>query len=209
MENRWRDDGAAACIARYADEHGEDLALRLYTSRLIGAERGLVLHGGGNTSLKGTRTDLLGEPAAALFIKASGHDLADLEPEGLVAVELAGLGRLRALDALSDRAMTAELRRNLFDPGAATPSVETLVHAFLPDRFIDHSHADAVLALTNQSGGAAVVSRALGPEVVVIPYVAPGFALSKAVAAAREARPEARAMVWVQHGIMTWGETGR
>ncbi len=209
MENRWRDDGAAACIERYAAEHGEDLALRLYTSRLIGAERGLVLHGGGNTSLKGTRTDLLGEPTAALFIKASGHDLADLEPEGLVAVELAGLGRLRALDALSDRAMTAELRRNLFDPGAATPSVETLVHAFLPDRFIDHSHADAVLALTNQSGGAAVVGRALGQEVVVIPYVAPGFELSKAVAAAREARPEARAMVWVQHGIMTWGETAR
>jgi rhamnose utilization protein RhaD (predicted bifunctional aldolase and dehydrogenase)/NAD(P)-dependent dehydrogenase (short-subunit alcohol dehydrogenase family) len=209
MKSRWRDDEAAAFVERYGARWGEDLALRTYSSRLIGAEPGLVLHGGGNTSLKGSWRDRLGAEHEALFVKASGHDLATIEPEGHVAVDLAHLRALGALDALDDEAMVDELRGQLFNPRAPTPSIEAPVHALLPDCFVDHSHADAVLALTNQSGGEAQVRAALGEGVVVLPYVVPGFDLAKAVAAAREAAPEARAMVWMRHGLVTWGETAR
>lgn len=209
MENRWSEQGAAEFTDRYAAEWGEDLALRTYASRLLGSDPALVLHGGGNTSLKGFRTDVLGERHEALFIKASGYDLAEIEPEGHVAVELAHLRRLRVLTGLSDAAMVNELRRHLFDHRAPTPSIETPVHAFLPGRFVDHTHADAVLALTNQPDGERRVREALGDEVLVLPYVKAGFRLAKQVAEASEGRPEARAMIWMRHGIVTWGDSAR
>src|SRR5437762_2659461 len=133
---------------------GEDLALRVYTSRLIGRDPDLVLHGGGNTSLKGTLTTLVGERVEALFVKGSGWDLAAIEPPGLPAVDLVHLRKLRALAELSDEEMVNQLRTHLFDAGAPNPSVETLLHAFLPHRFIDHTHADVALLVTNQLRGA-------------------------------------------------------
>jgi rhamnose utilization protein RhaD (predicted bifunctional aldolase and dehydrogenase)/NAD(P)-dependent dehydrogenase (short-subunit alcohol dehydrogenase family) len=209
MKNRWSDDAAAEHVARYAPQYGPDLALRTYTSRLIGAEPALVLHGGGNTSVKGFYTNVLGERLEALFIKASGHDLATIGPEGHVAVDLRFLQRLRALPELSDEAIVNALRTHLFDHRSPTPSIETPVHAFIPGRFVDHTHADAVLALTNQPDGEVQVRNALGDEVVVLPYVVPGFTLSQVVADACDAKPAARAMVWMRHGITTWGETAR
>jgi rhamnose utilization protein RhaD (predicted bifunctional aldolase and dehydrogenase)/NAD(P)-dependent dehydrogenase (short-subunit alcohol dehydrogenase family) len=209
MKNQWSERAAAEFVARYAPRCGEDLALRTYSSRLIGAEPALVLHGGGNTSVKGVRTTVLGERAEALFIKASGHDLATIEPEGHVAVDLGYLRRLRALTELSDAAIVNELRTHVFDHRVPSPSIETPVHAFIPGRFVDHTHADAVLALTNQPDGASLIRQALGDDVVVLPYVMPGFELSKAVADACDAHPRARAMVWMQHGIITWGESAR
>ncbi len=209
MKNQWSDDAAAKFVARYARQHGQDLALRTYTSRLIGAEPSLVLHGGGNTSVKGFHTNVLGERVEALFIKASGYDLAAIEPEGHVAIDLRYLRRLRALADLSDDAIVNELRTHLFDHRSPTPSIETPVHAFIPGRFVDHTHADAVLALTNQPDGEAHVRDALGDEVLVLPYVVPGFKLSQVVADACDANPQARAMVWMRHGITTWGETAR
>jgi len=209
MENRWRNEEAAQFTDKYAPERGEDLALRIYSSRLLGAEDALVLHGGGNTSVKGTQTNLLGEKIPAVFVKASGFNMARIEPEGFPGLDLEYLHKLRALPALSDEVMMDEYRAHLLSAGAPTPSVETLVHAFLPHKFIDHTHADAILALTNQAGGEARVKEALGSEVIVLPYVRPGFKLAKAVAAAYEANPRARGMVWMKHGIMTWGETAR
>src|SRR5262249_14423367 len=188
---------------------GEDLALRTYTSRLLGDDDRLVLHGGGNTSVKGTFTDRLGERIPAVFVKASGHDLATIEPEGLPAVDLRDLRKLRTLDARYDEAMTDELRTHLFDARSATPSLETLVHAFLPDEFVDHTHADAILTLTNQASGERVVRDALGDDVIVLEYVRPGFELARAAADAYDARPGRRAMVWMRHGILTWGPTAR
>ena len=205
MQSRWSD--AEARTAR--DRWGDALGLRLYTSRLLGADPALVLHGGGNTSLKGTHENAFGESVPALFVKASGFDLAALEPAGLSALDLAYLLRLRALASLSDAAMVNELRTHLFDHAAGTPSIEALVHAWIPARHVDHTHADAILALTNQVGGAALVREALGPDVIVVPYVKAGFALAKASADAFEAQPTARAMVLLQHGVITWGETAR
>jgi rhamnose utilization protein RhaD (predicted bifunctional aldolase and dehydrogenase)/NAD(P)-dependent dehydrogenase (short-subunit alcohol dehydrogenase family) len=209
METRWSDGDAARAVAAWAPRWGEDLALRTYASRLLGADDRLVLHGGGNTSVKGTFTNRLGDPVPAIFVKASGHDLATIEPEGHPGLDLGYLRRLRVLTALDDEAMANELRTHLFDARSATPSLETLVHAFVPEKFVDHTHADAILALTNQAGGERVVRDALGDDVVVLGYVRPGFQLARAVADAYEAHPGRRGMVWMRHGLMTWGPAAR
>ncbi len=209
MRSRWSDDEAAGFVSRHGPGHGEALALRTYTSRLLGAEPELVLHGGGNTSVKGEVEDLFGERREAIFVKASGHDLADIAPEGHVAVDLAALRRLRELPDLPDVAMVRELRARLHDPDSPTPSIETPVHAFVPARYVDHTHADAILALTNQRGGEARVREALGEEVAVLPYVHAGFRLALEVARALDERPDATAMVWLRHGLLTWGESAR
>jgi rhamnulose-1-phosphate aldolase/alcohol dehydrogenase len=206
MQNRWRDNEAAEFIKKYGAQWGEDLALRTYASRLLGAEPDLVLHGGGNTSVKGRHMNILGEPVPAIYVKASGFDLAAIEPEGHSGLDLTSLGKLRALDELSDETMMDEFRARLLKPHAATPSLETLVHAFLPAKFVDHTHADAILALTNQPQGEKLIQEALGDEVTVLPYIRPGFKLAKAAAEAFGAKPQARGMVWLKHGIVTWGE---
>jgi rhamnose utilization protein RhaD (predicted bifunctional aldolase and dehydrogenase)/NAD(P)-dependent dehydrogenase (short-subunit alcohol dehydrogenase family) len=208
LQSRWSDADAREAGRRFA-ALGEQLALRLYTSWLLGREPALVLHGGGNTSLKHDRTTLLGDRVSALFVKASGHDLAVLGPDGLPAVDLAHLLRLRTLDALADEQMVNELRTHLFDHRAPTPSIEALVHAWIPARYVDHTHANAILALTNQEHGASVVREALGPDVIVLPYVKAGFRLAKASADAFEKQPDARAMVLLKHGVLTWGASAR
>ncbi len=209
MKSTWSDDDAAACVERYAARCSEELALRVYTSRLIGGEPELVLYGGGNASVKGVQTTVLGDRVPAIFVKASGHDLRVIEPEGFPALDLAHLCRLRALRALSEAAMVNEFRTHLFDHRAATPSIETLMHAFIPQRFLDHTHADAILALTNQPESARRVQEALGDDVVVLDYVMAGFDLAKAAADAYDAHPGARAMVLLRHGVLTWGDTAR
>ncbi|MDJ0869762.1 MAG: bifunctional aldolase/short-chain dehydrogenase [Myxococcota bacterium] len=209
MAGVWSDCDAAACVDQYAPAWGEALALRVYTSRLLGADPSLVLHGGGNTSLKGEHTDVLGETRPALFVKASGFDLATIEPEGLPGLDLGHLRRLLALESLSDAAMVNELRTHLFRHDAATPSIETLVHAAIPARYVDHTHADAILTLTNQADGEALVREVLGDDVVVLPYVKAGFQLARAVAAACAEHPDARGMVWMRHGVVTWGDSAR
>lgn len=208
MESRWSDDDARTYLDCYAG-HGETLALRVYTSRLLGAETALVQHGGGNTSAKGTVVDLLGDDREVLFIKGSGWDLATIEPAGLPAVDLAYLRRLRQLSALTDEEMVNALRTHLLDASAPTPSVETLLHAFLPFRFVDHSHADAILALTNQPDGEAHCRAALGDEILVLPYIMPGFPLALAVAELVEANPAARAIVLANHGLFTFDDDAR
>ena len=209
MQNRWSDDEASRYVAQYAPQWGEDLALRTYSSRLLGAEERLVLHGGGNTSVKGHATSVLGEPIPALYVKASGYNLADIGPEGHSGVDLEFLKRLRVLSDLSDAVMADQFRAHLFNPCAATPSLETLAHAFLSPQFIDHTHADAILALTNQVEGEQHVREALGECVLILDYVKPGFKLAKAAGEAYESRPGSKAMVWMRHGLVTWGATAR
>ena len=188
---------------------GEDLALRTYSSRLLGAEESLVLHGGGNTSVKSVYTNIVGDRLPAVFVKGSGYDLERIEPEDHAGVDLEYLKRLRGLKELSDQDMVGEIRSHLFDFRSPTPSIETLVHAFLPGKFIDHTHADAILALTNQPQGEKIVEEALGDEVLVLGYVKPGFQLAKASAEALEGNPRKKAMVWMRHGLVTWGDTAR
>jgi len=209
MKNRWSESEASEYIAKFGEIQGKDLALRTYASRLIGEESALVLHGGGNTSVKSSVTDVFGEQQPAIFVKASGHDLAGIEPEGHTGLALDDLQPLRSVPELPDAAMVNELRTHLLGAGAATPSIEALLHAFLPQKFIDHTHADAILALTNRPDGAQLVAEIFGDEVIVLEYILPGFDLSRAVADAFDQKPQAKGMVLMKHGLLTWGETAQ
>jgi len=209
MKSRWTKAGAQEAIERFGKHFGSDLALRVHTSRLIGSDPNLVLHGGGNTSLKATRSTLLGDPVEVLFVKGSGVPLDAVEPRDLPGLALEPLRRLRGLESLSDDEMENQLRIHLLEADSPNPSVETLLHAFLPHRFVDHSHADAVLALTNQPEGEALVREALGERVVVVPYIMPGLPLAKAVIEALEQQPAAQGAVLLKHGLCSFAEEAR
>ncbi len=210
MRNLWSDADAARMIRHYAEKGvAEDLALRVYTSRLLGAEPRLVQHGGGNTSLKSTARNVLGDEVAVLHVKGSGWDLGDIEPEGLPAVRLRALTQMRSLKVLSDEAMVEAQRGALMLSTAPNPSVETLLHAWIPPVVVDHTHANAVLALTDQPQGEVLCRELYGERVSVEPYVMPGFSLAHAAAQAFERAPNAEGMILLKHGIFTWGETAK
>ena len=163
MKSQLSDKDAAEYVARYgADGINEDLALRVYTTRLLGRDPLLVLHGGGNTSVKTTVTDLLGDDCEVLCVKGSGWDMGEIEPAGLPAVRMEPLLRLRGFTVLSDEDMVRFQRSALIDPGSPNPSVETLLHAFLPHKFIDHTHSTAVLALTDQADDQSLLAEVYG-----------------------------------------------
>ncbi len=209
MRNRWNEQEADRVLAALGPRWGESLALRTYSSRILGSDASLVLHGGGNTSVKAAWRTVFGEEVAAIFVKASGFDMASIEPDAHPALDLGALRRLRPLPSLDDDTMVNEVRRALFETRSPNPSIETLLHAFLPAAFIDHSHADAILALTNQRGGRDLVAEALGSDVAIVEYVEPGFRLACAAADAVEREPGARALVLMHHGLLTWGESAR
>lgn len=209
MKNHWSKEGTQEFLSQFGSRFGEKLALRTFTSRLLGCDPRLVLHGGGNTSVKGEMTDILGQRVVAVFIKASGVDLARISPEEHPALNLEGLLRLRRLTTLSPQAMVNQLRLNLFDATAPTPSIEALMHAFLPHPFIDHTHPDAILTLGNQPDGCQRLKTALGPQVIILDYIHPGFELAQAVASAWEGQPDAQGMVLMHHGLITWGDSAQ
>jgi rhamnose utilization protein RhaD (predicted bifunctional aldolase and dehydrogenase)/NAD(P)-dependent dehydrogenase (short-subunit alcohol dehydrogenase family) len=197
-------------VGRYADQGiGRDLALRVYSTRLLGQERKLVLHGGGNTSVKTRLRDLVGEAVGVLCVKGSGWDMATIEPPGLPAVRLEPLRKLRTLDALADADMVRIQRANLLDPMAPTPSVETLLHAFVPAKFVDHTHATAVLSLVDQPDGEKLCAEVYDGRTGVVPYIMPGFGLAKKAAEIHAAAPNVEGLILVKHGIFTFGETAR
>ncbi len=204
MKNRWEQSRAD----ELADD---DLALRVYTSNLLGQEADLVLHGGGNTSVKGQVRDLFGEPVDVLYVKGSGWDLSSIQAAGFPAVRLAHLLRLGTLEQLSDSDMMRELRLGLLDPGAPTPSVEAILHALIPHKFVDHSHADAVVTISNSPGGEEILKQLYGDEVLILPYIMPGFILARQVAAAtRDVDWSAvKGIVLLHHGIFTFAEEGK
>jgi rhamnose utilization protein RhaD (predicted bifunctional aldolase and dehydrogenase)/NAD(P)-dependent dehydrogenase (short-subunit alcohol dehydrogenase family) len=211
MQSRWRDHDAEAMVARYADRGvGRDLALRVYTSRLLGSDPKLVLHGGGNTSVKTRLPDLLGAEVEVLCVKGSGGDMAVIEPAGLPAVRLEPLRTLLATrDGLSDEAMVAFQRANLLDPMAPNPSVETLLHAFVPHKYVDHTHATAVLSLVDQPHGEAIAAEIYEGRMGFVPYVMPGFALAKTAAAEFAAATTVDGLVLHKHGIFTFGDSAQ
>jgi rhamnulose-1-phosphate aldolase/alcohol dehydrogenase len=210
MQSKWSDADAQEFVARYAPKGvNADLAVRTYTTRLLGSDPRMVLHGGGNTSVKTTVKDQLGEDVEVICIKGSGWDMGVIEPAGLPAVKLEPLRKLRKLDKLSDEDMVNFQRINLLDSSAPNPSVETLLHAFLPHKFIDHVHSTAVLALTDQPDNKALVQEVYGDRVAYVPYTIPGFALAKSVADVFDNNPGVEGLVLLQHGIFTVGDTAQ
>jgi rhamnulose-1-phosphate aldolase/alcohol dehydrogenase len=208
MQSAWIDRDAEAAVARYQNL-GRDLALRVYTTRLLGQDPRLVLHGGGNTSVKTRAADLNGEDVEVLCVKGSGWDMGAIEPAGLPAVRLKPLLKLREREILSDEEMVRLQRANLIDPAAPNPSVEALLHAFLPHKFVDHTHSTAVLALTDQPDGEALCREVFGAKVGYVPYVMPGFGLAKAAAQVFDANPTVEGLVLVKHGIFSFGADAR
>jgi rhamnose utilization protein RhaD (predicted bifunctional aldolase and dehydrogenase) len=209
MPSSWNDAEAAAAIERWAAPYGKDLALCVYASRLIGGDGSFVLHGGGNTSVKASVKTVFGDEITALFVKGSGNDLHAIEPAGFTALQLAPLARLRTLDVLSEADMANQLRLNQLDASAVRPSVETLLHAFLPPRCIVHSHANPVLCLSDQPKGEELLRAAVGDGVTVLPYVPPGFPLAKEMVRAFEARPDTRGIIVAKHGLFTFADEAR
>ena len=210
MQSRWNDISALDAVETYAEKGvSEDLALRVYTTRLLGRDPLLVLHGGGNTSVKTRAKDDVGVEHEVIAVKGSGWDMAEIEPQGMPAVKLEPLRRLRALSALSDEAMVNVQRLNLLDASAPNPSVETLLHAFLPHKFIDHTHAAAVLSIVDQPDGEALAREVYDGRMGIVRYIAPGFGLAKAAAEVFEQSPDVEGLILHKHGIFTFGETAR
>jgi rhamnose utilization protein RhaD (predicted bifunctional aldolase and dehydrogenase)/NAD(P)-dependent dehydrogenase (short-subunit alcohol dehydrogenase family) len=210
MQSRWKDADARRAISVYgALGAGEGLALRAYTTRLLGREPALVLHGGGNTSLKTEMEDLAGETHEVLCVKGSGRDMGTIDPSGFAAVKLAPLRKLRARDDLSDEDMVRVQRAYLFDPLAPDPSVEFLLHAFMPHKYVDHTHANAVLALIDQPNGAELAREVYGGRLGLVPYNRPGFGLARKAADVLDARPEVEGLILDKHGIFTFGSSAR
>jgi rhamnose utilization protein RhaD (predicted bifunctional aldolase and dehydrogenase)/NAD(P)-dependent dehydrogenase (short-subunit alcohol dehydrogenase family) len=210
MKSAWIDLDAQAIVDRYVgDGVGTDLALRVYTTRLLGRDPRLVLHGGGNTSVKTTIADLLGEPTDVICIKGSGADMAEIEPSGLPAVRLDRLRKLRSRVELTDEDMVRVQRENLLDPAAPNPSVETLLHAFLPHKFVDHTHSTAVLGLVDQPDGEAICTEVYDGRAGFVPYIMPGFALAQAAADVFGRAPDVEGLILHKHGIFTFGDSAR
>jgi rhamnose utilization protein RhaD (predicted bifunctional aldolase and dehydrogenase)/NAD(P)-dependent dehydrogenase (short-subunit alcohol dehydrogenase family) len=213
MESRYVEAEASRAVTERGPTVSEALALRTYTARLLGADDALVLHGGGNTSVKAQAKTIFGETVPVLHVKGSGWDLATIEPPGHPAVRMGALERLLALPDMTDEQMVNEMRLALLDASAPTPSVETLLHAALPARFIDHTHADAILAVADQDDGARICREIFGDRLLWVPYVMPGFGLAKACKKAWDgASAEGRSptiMVLERHGIFTFGETAK
>lgn len=204
MRNRWNDADAAA--------YGADpLQLRVYTSRLLGAEPSLVLHGGGNTSVKLSRPNLFGEPEALLCVKGSGWDLATIEAKGFAPVKMETLLRLAELPSLSDTQMVHAQKQAMTTPDAPAPSVEAILHALIPHTYVDHTHADAVVAITNTPDGEARIRRIYGDRVLYVPYVMPGFVLARQVYEMTRGVDWRRyeGMVLLHHGIFSFGDDAK
>ena len=208
MDSLYHEVDAKALIATYP-AIPKELALRVYTSRLIGSNTCLVLHGGGNTSVKLIENNIVGEKQDILYVKGSGVDLANIEPEGFVGLDLFSLRKLRHLESLPDDEMENQLQIHKTASSSPNPSVEALLHTFLPHKYIDHTHADSILVLTNQKHGAELVRKALGSKVAILPYETSGLPLAKSVAAQYERNADIEAIVVLNHGIFTFGEDAK
>jgi len=205
LKNNWSKSFANKYIKKYKKlGFSKDLALRVYTTRLLGRNKELVLHGGGNTSVKTTIKDIDGKKYKVLCVKGSGWDMADIEPAGLPAVKLEPLLTLKEKKYLSDENMVSFQKRNLINIKSPNPSVETFLHAFLPFKFVDHTHADAVLNVTNRPGGLNFCKKIFGSKLSIVPYVMPGFMLAKKIKEIYSKNPNINCLILMNHGIFTF-----
>jgi len=203
MKSLWNEKEAA--------EFKTDLDLRVYTSRLLGRDSSLVLHGGGNTSVKSTATNLFGETEDILLVKGSGWDLATIEAEGFAPVKMDMLLKMAELKELNDPDMVKYQRLAMTNPSAPNPSVEAILHAIIPFKFVDHTHTDAVVTITNTEGGEEKIKELYGDKVLIIPYIMPGFVLAKLIYdMTRDVDwSELEGMVLMNHGLFTFNDDAK
>jgi rhamnose utilization protein RhaD (predicted bifunctional aldolase and dehydrogenase)/NAD(P)-dependent dehydrogenase (short-subunit alcohol dehydrogenase family) len=203
MKSLWNDEVANT----FADD---DLAMRVYTSRLLGSNEDLVMHGGGNTSVKARTRDFFGSEVEVLYVKGSGWDLKTIEKPGFPAIRLKETRMLAELETLSDPDMTRQLRALMLDPSAPSPSVEAILHAILPAKFIDHTHTDAIVTLSNNPGGDEILAG-LFPDCLILPYIMPGFILSRQVneAIKRHDPGQYKGIILMHHGVFTYSDSAK
>jgi rhamnose utilization protein RhaD (predicted bifunctional aldolase and dehydrogenase)/NAD(P)-dependent dehydrogenase (short-subunit alcohol dehydrogenase family) len=203
MKSLWNAAEAAAC--------DDDIDLRVYSSRLLGQDPCLVLHGGGNTSVKVTKISLVGEVEELLYVKGSGWDLETIEAAGFAPVRMAHLLKLAKLPELTDAQMVNELKTQMTHASAPSPSVETILHATIPFKYVDHTHADAVVTITNTAQGLDRIKSIYGDEIIIIPYIMPGFDLAKRCDEIyqSEATDKTIGMVLLNHGIFSFADTAQ
>lgn len=204
MENLWD-------AVNSAEFEKSDLLMRVYTSRLLGQNSDLVLHGGGNTSVKGVEKNIYGEEVEVLYVKGSGWDLKTIEGPGFSPCELAPVKRLVELEHLSDTQMVTELRKSLLNPSAPNPSVEAILHAIIPFKFVDHTHSDAVVAISNTPNGEQLIKELFGERALILPYTMPGFILSKQVYEATKNIDwnEIDSIILLHHGVFTFSNDAK
>ena len=203
MKSAWNEQEAARFVG-YLEQ-------RVYSSRLLGQDGSLVLHGGGNTSVKVRETNLFGEEEEILYVKGRGRNLETIDVQGFSPCRLIHLRRLAELPELSDGQLENEFRLSLTRSSAPAPSVEALLHAILPAKFVDHTHADALMSVMNSPSGPELIRKIYGSTVVIVPYVMPGFKLVRACheQLARQSRPNTFGLVLMNHGVFSFGETAR
>ncbi len=210
MKNNWNNKDANDYIKKYKQQYiSKDLALRVYTTQLLGKNNKLVLHGGGNTSLKTTTKNIFGEKINVMHVKGSGWDMGSIDYPGLPAVELEPLLKTKKLSKLNDFDMVNLQRRCLLDSKSPNPSVETLLHAFLPFKFIDHTHANAILSLIDQPNDIAICKKIFGNKMGIVPYVIPGFDLAKLAFNVFKKNEKVEGLILLNHGIFTFGNTAK
>ena len=208
FKNLWNDVVAQSFVESQKEKGIEyDVALRVYTSRLIGGDAELVMHGGGNTSCKTNLTDVYGQTTDVLCIKGSGWDLGQIEAQGLPAVRLKQLLKLRDLESLNDVDMVNVQRSNLIDQKSPNPSVETLLHAFLPYKFVEHTHSSPFLILANLPDCEKITEDLFGDNLGIVPYIMPGFSLAKTAIEIHDSRPQVSGLILQKHGHFTWGDS--
>lgn len=193
-----------------ADTAGlSDLDTLVYASRLLGADTSLVVWGGGNTSIKSAETDFRGRQIRVLRVKGSGSDLKDAKPADFPAVSLDDLLPHLSRETMTDEEMVAWVNHTLLDDGSPRPSIETLLHAFVPAKCVLHSHADAIVALTNNERGEEIIAEVFGGELCIVPYMRPGFRMSQLVGEAARSNPGLKGVVLMNHGLVTWSDDAR
>ena len=210
MKNNWNQNEANNFIKLYKQKNiSKDLALRVYTTQLLGKNNKLVLHGGGNTSMKTTAKNIFGEKIDVMHVKGSGWDMGSIDSPGLPAVELNPLLKTKKLSKLNDFDMVNLQRRCLLDSKSPNPSVETLLHAFLPFKFIDHTHANAILSLIDQPNDVEICKKIFGKKMGIVPYVIPGFDLAKLAYKVFKENEKVEGLILLNHGIFTFGNTAK
>ncbi len=199
MISNWNDSTAN-------ELNGDLLKLRVYSSRLLGNDEDLVMHGGGNTSVKVKEQNIFGEEEDILYVKGSGWNLGTIEAEGFAPVRLQTLLKLAELDSLSDMDMVKYQRMAMTNPSAPNPSVEAILHAIIPFRFVDHTHADAVVTITNTPGGREKIREIYGENMLIVPYVMPGFVLAKEIYQMTKGKDWStlEGMILMNHGVFTF-----
>ena len=210
MKSRYNDKEAKLFISKYAKKGvSKDLALRIYTTQLLGNDPTVVLHGGGNTSVKSSKKTLLGNMEEIIYVKGSGKDMGNIEEDGFPALEMRNLLSMRNLNKLDDFQMVNYQRKYMLDTSFPNASVETLLHAFLPHKFVDHSHSNAILSLIDQPNPIEICQKVFGDEMGIVPYIMPGFQLAKKAAEVFEKNKKVKGLILLNHGIFTFADDAK